>query len=73
VIVSNTLKVNSLHANPLAQSAGQVKLDSDKWICFSKFGFQASRKKNEGKDWVKEILKLYLIEQKIYPNHQDEW
>ena len=22
---------------------------------------------------VKEILKIYLIEQKIYPNHQDEW
>jgi hypothetical protein len=21
---------------------------------------------------VKEILKIYLIEQKIYPNHQDE-
>jgi hypothetical protein len=23
--------------------------------------------------FVKEILKIYLIEQKIYPNHQDEW
>ena len=22
---------------------------------------------------AKEILKIYLIEQKIYPNHQDEW
>jgi hypothetical protein len=22
---------------------------------------------------TKEILKIYLIEQKIYPNHQDEW
>jgi hypothetical protein len=22
---------------------------------------------------VIEILKIYLIEQKIYPNHQDEW
>ena len=22
---------------------------------------------------VKEILKIYLIEQKIYPNYQDEW
>jgi hypothetical protein len=22
---------------------------------------------------VKEILKIYLIEQKIHPNHQDEW
>jgi len=23
--------------------------------------------------YVKEILKIYLIEQKIYPNHIDEW
>jgi len=46
----------SLHANPLAWSLGQVKLDSDKWKLwknllewidfFSKFGFRESTWKN---------------------------
>ena len=31
-IVEDTLEyIYSLHANPLARSPGQVKLDSDKW------------------------------------------
>jgi len=50
---SNCKDVDNIHANPLARSTGQVKLDSDKWKLwknlfeydsnFSKFGFWASR------------------------------
>ena len=61
----------SLCVNPLAQSLGQVKLDSDKWKLwknlfekienFSKFGFRANR-------WIKlrqrlsiQVIKLYFF------------